>query len=244
MPADSITLLLCDRQSSVILSYRKGQTHLRATYDAYGLMNPQAGGPAIGFNGQRVEPLTDGYALGHGYRMYNPGLRRFHSPDRLSPFGNGGLNSFTYCLGDPVNYDDPTGQFLARILNGILSTLRTISARVQGYGPWVARASAGQLSDHAHDLSMVWVVGANAAGAATAFGSPVLGVTLAAGTIPAFGASLAVRAQFGASTVLAFARAAEQLVDVAQAQVASIRRATRYWDFGNRGTRARVRTGV
>jgi RHS repeat-associated protein len=65
--------------------------------------------PAMGLNGQRVEQLTGWYHLGHGYRVYNPLLRRFHSPDRLSPFGAGGVNAYVYCLGDPVNYRDPSG---------------------------------------------------------------------------------------------------------------------------------------
>lgn len=245
MPVDSITLLICDRQKSVVMGYRNGQTHFSATYAAYGWMKPQMGGPAIGFNGQRVEPLTDCYALGHGYRVYNPGLRRFHSPDRLSPFGKGGLNNFTYCSGDPINYEDPEGLFLSRIFNGIYSAFRKISAGIQGYGPWVVQANAAQLSDHARRLSMVWIVGANAAGAATALGSPVLAFTTAAVTIPAFGASLAVDAYAGGfSTVLTVFRTSEQLFDLAAAQVASIRRVTRYWHFGDRRAPSRLQTGV
>jgi uncharacterized protein RhaS with RHS repeats len=34
---------------------------------------------------------------------------RFNSPDSWSPFGEGGLNAYTYCLGDPVNAIDPSG---------------------------------------------------------------------------------------------------------------------------------------
>jgi len=40
--------------------------------------------------------------LGNGYRAYNPILKRFNSPDSLSPFGKGGLNAYSYCVGDPV----------------------------------------------------------------------------------------------------------------------------------------------
>jgi RHS repeat-associated protein len=63
----------------------------------------------LGFNGERPDPVTGHYLLGNGYWAFNPLLMRFNSPDSLSPFGKGGLNSYAYCLGDPVNFMDPTG---------------------------------------------------------------------------------------------------------------------------------------
>ncbi|WP_175653393.1 RHS repeat-associated core domain-containing protein [Pseudomonas sp. Marseille-P9899] len=65
----------------------------------------------MGFNGQFRES-QGWYCLGHGYRVFNPVLKRFHSPDRISPFGKGGINPYAYCQGDPVNHTDPTGQFV------------------------------------------------------------------------------------------------------------------------------------
>ncbi|WP_279487837.1 RHS repeat-associated core domain-containing protein [Aeromonas veronii] len=44
----------------------------------------------IGFNGERRDPVTGLYHLGKGYRAYHPALMRFHAPDSLSPFGDGG----------------------------------------------------------------------------------------------------------------------------------------------------------
>lgn len=70
---------------------------------------PQAS-PVLGFTGQPRDPLTGWYHLGNGHRTYNPVLMRFHSADRLSPFAQGGVNPYVYCLGDPVNHSDPTGQ--------------------------------------------------------------------------------------------------------------------------------------
>lgn len=61
----------------------------------------------LGFNGEYSE--RHAVQLLGSYRAYNPVLMRFHKPDSLSPFGNGGLNTYTYCLGDPVNHSDPTG---------------------------------------------------------------------------------------------------------------------------------------
>jgi RHS repeat-associated protein len=79
-------------------------------YTPYGYIDRQARPVAmLGFNGDRYDPLNRLYALGKGYRSYNPVLMRFVSPDSLSPFAQGGTNAYAYCAGDPINYVDPTG---------------------------------------------------------------------------------------------------------------------------------------
>ncbi|MET4124881.1 RHS repeat-associated protein [Pantoea agglomerans] len=80
-----------------------------AAYGAYGTRGE--GGPetALGFNGEVRERGPGWYLLGNGYRVYNPVLMRFHSPDSESPLGQGGLNRYAYALGDPVNIHDPSG---------------------------------------------------------------------------------------------------------------------------------------
>lgn len=69
----------------------------------------------LGYNGELHEPHTPWQILGNGYRVYNPALRRFHSPDSMSPFGRGGINAYAYCSGDPINHADPDGHFLAPV---------------------------------------------------------------------------------------------------------------------------------
>ncbi|MBV4540687.1 RHS repeat-associated core domain-containing protein [Pseudomonas vlassakiae] len=49
------------------------------------------------------------YLLGNGYRAYSPSLKRFLGSDSCSPFGRGGLNSYTAFSGNPVNFKDPDG---------------------------------------------------------------------------------------------------------------------------------------
>ncbi|PWB33934.1 hypothetical protein DCO48_08115 [Pseudomonas sp. SDI] len=76
----------------------------------------------VGFNGERIDPFTGHYQLGNGNREYSPGLMRFHRPDPRSPFDLGGLNAYAYCLGDPINRSDPSGNFsLFRALAKLLS---------------------------------------------------------------------------------------------------------------------------
>ncbi|EOC9367805.1 RHS repeat-associated core domain-containing protein [Enterobacter asburiae] len=63
----------------------------------------------IGFMGYRLDKPSGCYILGNGYRMYNPIMRAFYSPDSESPFGAGGLSRYAYCRFDPVNFSDPGG---------------------------------------------------------------------------------------------------------------------------------------
>lgn len=65
------------------------------------------------FNGECTDPVTGCQHLGNGYRAYSPTQIRFASPDSLSPFGMGGLNTYTYCAGDAVNQADPSAHELA-----------------------------------------------------------------------------------------------------------------------------------
>ncbi|KPW59138.1 YD repeat protein [Pseudomonas syringae pv. philadelphi] len=101
-------LLVTDQQQSVIAAQG-----LPFAYTPYGHRHPSTGPMNLpGFTGQRLDPVTGHYLLGNGYRAFNPVLMRFNSPDSLSPFGEGGLNAYTYCEGDPVNKVDPSGHIL------------------------------------------------------------------------------------------------------------------------------------
>ena len=102
-------LLSTDSQGSVIQAASKKE-EARVTYTPYGGRPLDDGmSSLLGFNGELPDPYTGCYLLGNGYRAYNPLLMRFHTPDSLSVFDGGGLNAYAYCLGDPVNYLDPTG---------------------------------------------------------------------------------------------------------------------------------------
>lgn len=103
-------LLAADRHNTVLAGFGPSESGHMA-YTAYGAQPRDVAQIShSGFNGQLREQGTGWYHLGNGHRIYNPVLMRFHSPDALSPFGDGGLNPYAYCLGDPVNYVDPTGQ--------------------------------------------------------------------------------------------------------------------------------------
>lgn len=112
----SRTLLLAGDSKNTVLAEMAGGIH-RFAYSPYGQQSsPQKVMTQLGFNGELREAKTDWYFLGKGYRVYNPLLMRFHSPDKFSPFGKGGMHAYMYCGGEPVMRGDPSGE--AWILGG------------------------------------------------------------------------------------------------------------------------------
>jgi RHS repeat-associated protein len=103
-------LLATDQSNTVLREVRQGAEH-DVTYTAYGFPGQAPLWTQLGYNGQLHEPDTQWQLLGSGYRAYNPVLLRFHGPDDLSPFAEGGANTYAYCRNDPVNFVDPSGHF-------------------------------------------------------------------------------------------------------------------------------------
>ncbi|MNU97519.1 hypothetical protein D3C71_875980 [compost metagenome] len=137
-------LLATDQQQSVLNALDANQPHPIA-YTPYG-HRPRENGllSLIGFNGELPDPVTGHYHLGKGYRQFNPVLMRFNSPDSWSPFGEGGLNAYAYCKGDPKNKVDPKGHspisatmdaFLKRLATGVSNRSRNILRASSGVRP-------------------------------------------------------------------------------------------------------------
>ncbi|UVL58695.1 RHS repeat-associated core domain-containing protein [Pseudomonas sp. B21-035] len=107
---------LRDAAGSVFASYDLLNTTMKHySYTPYGFRNPEPTAVTwLGFKGEPLNPLGL-YHLGNGYRVYDPQLHRFQSPDDWSPFSAGGAACYTYCGADPVNYHDPSGH--ARVLS-------------------------------------------------------------------------------------------------------------------------------
>ncbi|WP_236442006.1 RHS repeat-associated core domain-containing protein [Pseudomonas syringae] len=113
-------LLATDQQGSTLATPQSG-----FSYTPYGSRHPQTNAMNLpAFTGQQADEMTGHYPLGNGYRAFNPILMRFNSPDSFSPFGEGGLNAYAYCAGDPVNRVDPSG----RTPTALKSILRFIGA--------------------------------------------------------------------------------------------------------------------
>ena len=120
------TLLATDLQRSVLQTLKSNQ-HQPIAYSPYGHRHTENGLTSLlGFNGERPDAMTGHYLLGNGHRAFNPVLMRFNSSDNFSPFGKGGLNSYMYCSGDPLNLVDPSGRVSRHVFSKRTRTL-TIS---------------------------------------------------------------------------------------------------------------------
>ena len=120
-------LLATDQKRSVLNSLDSNRPHPLA-FPPYGHCAPQYGLLSLlSFNGEQSDPITGHYLLGKGYRAFNPVLMRFNSPDSWSPFGEGGLNAYAYCIGDPVNRLDPSGHasYWSLIANNLSKAIKT-----------------------------------------------------------------------------------------------------------------------
>jgi RHS repeat-associated protein len=137
----SQSLLLSDVSGSV---YGKVSADTTASpdvtpwiYSPYGYAGvvSQTSHDAVRFKGARHDPLVNLYHLGDGTRAYDSDLlMRFYQYDSESPFGEGGLNPYAYCAGDPVTFFDPSGRNRALKLEPILISVVGFLLGVASFG--------------------------------------------------------------------------------------------------------------
>lgn len=94
------------------------------------------------FTGERLDAAVGLYHLEK--RTYDPRLMVFLSADPLAPFDEGGINSYAYCAGNPINLIDPTGLFpkwLSWVLTGVALALSLVAFNFAATGLALALAS-------------------------------------------------------------------------------------------------------
>jgi RHS repeat-associated protein len=134
---ENATALLAGDHAGSIRAVVFDGGHTLIAYTPYGYSPTHHGSnPQPAFNGEIFDQHIKGYILGNGYRAYSPSLGRFHRPDELSPFGEGGLNAYAYCAGDPVNRTDPDGH-LAKFLRPAFRAIFGRTAPIPMHGDLV-----------------------------------------------------------------------------------------------------------
>lgn len=191
-------LLAGDSAGSTLL---EGGTDVRTpSYAPHGFRGDGRGAQAEpAFNGERLDAGSGCYLLGPGHhRPYSPTLGLFLAPDRAGPFGAGGLNTLSYCAGDPINRRDPSGHFWKWIVAavGLVVGAAAVSLSFGTAAPAFGVLAAGGLGAlNASGAAAIAGVGLGVAGMAVeaaAFGALLAGDAKTAGILGWVGLGLGV----------------------------------------------------
>ena len=108
---------ITDQLGSVrlVVNSQTGEIAQQLRYDEFGVVleNTNPGFQPFGFAGGLYD--TDTGLVRFGARDYDPHTGRWTSKDPIR-FSGGDSNLYGYVLGDPVNFIDPTGEFLQAML--------------------------------------------------------------------------------------------------------------------------------
>jgi RHS repeat-associated protein len=145
--------------STALTAYPNGNKKAELRYYPWGetrYPNDTSGTPtSYRFTGQR-EDATIGLYF-YNARFYDPALGRFISADTIvpSPGNPQSLNRYSYCLGNPVKYTDPTGLFSEEEIMDIYGVgtweqalaLFEMGGRLEGRWGWLGLLREARVGD-------------------------------------------------------------------------------------------------
>lgn len=106
-------------------------------------LNPEELRQFAGIIGERGSEF---YHAGNGNRIYSPLLGRFLQLDPISMFEGSGINPYTYCMNDPINLADPTGNMSLLTGMGIFLAAVGVAVSVLTLGIGLAVGGAAYLT--------------------------------------------------------------------------------------------------
>ena len=129
------------------------------------------------FNGERLDAAVGLYHLGNGRRAYDPRLMVFLSADPLAPFEEGGINSYAYCAGNPINLMDPSGLWPTWLKWALTGVALALSVAALGFATaGLAGALAAGITGLAMTAKVLAVVATSASTIGGTLGIAGLGV--------------------------------------------------------------------
>ncbi|EJN34858.1 RHS repeat-associated core domain protein-containing protein [Pseudomonas sp. GM80] len=138
----------------------------------------------VGYAGELRDVVTGLYHPG-SYRPYDPQLMLFLAPDSASPLGDGGLNRYAYCGGDPVNRVDPDGHSFWSWFGAALGVVLGAVAIVASFGVLAPVVTSAFVAVTAAVTagSVTGAIAAGVAGVSAVLGAITPGVIIAATTV-------------------------------------------------------------
>ena len=127
--------MLTDNVGSIVGIYdSNGQELFRADYDPWGVMTVRRNdiGFIRGYTGH--EMLQEFNLINMNGRVYAPQICRFLSPDNYvqEPVNSQSFNRYSYCLNNPLKYNDPSGEYallddaIVAILGGTVNLVTNV----------------------------------------------------------------------------------------------------------------------
>ena len=156
-----------------------GTTVFSASYDAWGKQSVGTTTVKLhrGYTGH--EMLSEYGLINMNGRLYDPQLGRFLSPDNYvqQPDNSQNFNRYSYCLNNPLKYNDPSGEFWHIVIGALVGGVTNLVANwhnIDGFWQGFAAFAAGAGSGAAV---------AATGGTATASAWTVVGVSAASGAV-------------------------------------------------------------
>ncbi len=156
-----------------------GTTVFSASYDAWGKQSVGTTTVKLhrGYTGH--EMLSEYGLINMNGRLYDPLIGRFLSPDNYvqQPDNSQNFNRYSYCLNNPLKYNDPSGEFWHIVIGALVGGVTNLVANwhnIDGFWQGFAAFAAGAGSGAAV---------AATGGTATASAWTVVGVSAASGAV-------------------------------------------------------------
>lgn len=124
--------LINDEKTTPLYRFSFKESEVCNTCDAFGNIISRKASSFWGFAGYRTEPT--GQTLYANEREYDTSIGRFLSKDPWPgvitiPLT---INAYAYCLNDPINRYDPTGQIAAWLAGGIVGAFTNVAMKAAG----------------------------------------------------------------------------------------------------------------